>query len=94
MVLHILFHVIECLILPSILVAFGGHLTEESAVAIDKTETLILEERTGRFDEEESLTECRNWLDMSLTQVERNSNDFIVANFTKSPCRLMPLQGE
>lgn len=33
--LHILFHVVECLILPSILVTFGGHLAEEPAQAAD-----------------------------------------------------------
>lgn len=34
-VLHLLFHVVECLIIPSILVGLGGHLTEDSAAAID-----------------------------------------------------------
>lgn len=40
--LHILFHVIECLVLPSILVAFGGHLTEEP-VAADSAEMTELD---------------------------------------------------
>ena len=43
MVLHLLFHVAECLILPSILVGLGGHLSEESAAAMDG-ETVIIEE--------------------------------------------------
>lgn len=34
MVLHLLFHVVECLLLPSLLVAFGGHLHEEPAAAL------------------------------------------------------------
>lgn len=33
--LHILFHIVECLVLPSILVAFSGHLAEETAQAAD-----------------------------------------------------------
>lgn len=33
MALHILFHVVECLILPSLFVAFSGHLHEEDALA-------------------------------------------------------------
>jgi len=33
--LHILFHVVECLVLPAILVALGGHAVEERAVAKD-----------------------------------------------------------
>ena len=33
MVLHLLFHLVEFLVLPAALVAFGGHATEEPAVA-------------------------------------------------------------
>lgn len=43
MVLHILFHVVECLILPSILVAFSGHLAEESAQATDTPSIVVSE---------------------------------------------------
>lgn len=32
-VLHLLFHVVECLIVPSIIVGLGGHLAEDSAAA-------------------------------------------------------------
>lgn len=32
---HLLFHVVECLILPSALVALGGHLHEHSAAAAE-----------------------------------------------------------
>lgn len=40
MVLHLLFHVVECLLLPSIIVAIGGHLNEEPAAAIAAEEQL------------------------------------------------------
>lgn len=35
--LHILFHVVECLLLPSLLVAFGGRLAVEDAAATNQT---------------------------------------------------------
>lgn len=43
MVLHILFHVVECLILPSILVAFGGHIAEENVLAAEDASVDIVE---------------------------------------------------
>lgn len=43
LVLHLLFHVVECLVLPSILVGLGGHLAEETAVATDG-ESIVVEE--------------------------------------------------
>lgn len=41
LVLHLLFHVVECLILPSILVGLGGHLAEESAAATNGEPVII-----------------------------------------------------
>lgn len=41
LVLHLLFHVVECLILPSILVGLGGHLAEESAAALDSESAIV-----------------------------------------------------
>ena len=43
LVLHLLFHVAECLILPSILVGLGGHLAEEPAVATDGESSIVEE---------------------------------------------------
>lgn len=43
LVLHLLFHVAECLILPSILVGLGGHLSEESAAATDGESSIVEE---------------------------------------------------
>ncbi len=43
MVLHLLFHVAECLILPSLLVGLGGHLTEEP-VAAASSESAVVED--------------------------------------------------
>lgn len=46
--LHILFHVLECLLLPGILVAFGGHAVEENATAISdaaSSENRVLEDQ-------------------------------------------------
>lgn len=39
---HVLFHVVECLILPSILVALGGHLAEEPAAAVEQSESAMI----------------------------------------------------
>lgn len=41
MILHILFHVVECLLLPSIFVALGGHLHEEDALATSSGAIII-----------------------------------------------------
>ena len=46
MVLHLLFHVVECLVLPSVLIVLGGHLNEEPAVAITVEERLNIDEPT------------------------------------------------
>ncbi len=40
--LHLLFHVVECLVLPSILLSFGGHLHDESASALDQTTSEVM----------------------------------------------------
>lgn len=32
--LHILFHVVECLVLPAVFIALGGHAVEEQAAAM------------------------------------------------------------
>lgn len=45
--LHILLHVVECLVLPAMLVGLSGHAAEESAMA---TESSVMTEITG--DEE------------------------------------------
>lgn len=37
--LHFLFHVVECLVLPAVLVGLGGHFTEAPAVALEQTQT-------------------------------------------------------
>ena len=39
LVLHFLFHVVECLVLPAVLVGLGGHFTEAPAVALEQTQT-------------------------------------------------------
>lgn len=44
LVLHLLFHVLECLILPSILVGLGGHFAEEPVSAISEERVLSSEE--------------------------------------------------
>ncbi len=43
LILHLLFHLVECLVLPSILVGLGGHLAEESAVATSGEATIVEE---------------------------------------------------
>lgn len=48
-VLHLLFHVVECLLLPSILVGLGGHLAEEPAAATGG-ESAIIERGTEAED--------------------------------------------
>lgn len=47
---HILFHVVECLVLPAVLVAFSGHAVEEQAVATSESVTveLILNDEAER----------------------------------------------
>lgn len=37
--LHFLFHVVECLVLPAVLVGLGGHFTEAPVVALEQTQT-------------------------------------------------------
>ncbi len=37
MILHVLFHVVECLVLPAALVALGGHAVEEDAAAVSES---------------------------------------------------------
>lgn len=46
MLLHLLFHVVECLLLPSLLVAFGGHVHGESAHEHVSTDTVAAEQLT------------------------------------------------
>lgn len=41
MVAHLVFHIVELLILPAILVAFSSHATEEPVMAATKTEERI-----------------------------------------------------
>lgn len=47
MVLHVLFHVAECLVFPAILVALGGRAAEEQAAATGEITTAIIEESAG-----------------------------------------------
>lgn len=44
MVLHILFHVAECLVLPALLVAFSGNQDDATAVSEDVVEMIELDE--------------------------------------------------
>ena len=37
--LHFLFHVVECLVLPAVLVGLGGHFTEAPAAALEQPQT-------------------------------------------------------
>lgn len=37
MILHVLFHIVECLVLPAALVALGGHAVEEDAAAVSES---------------------------------------------------------
>jgi len=40
-VLHVLFHVVECLIIPTALVALGGRVTQEDAAAVSKSALVV-----------------------------------------------------
>lgn len=60
MSLHILFHILECLLLPGILMAFGGHAVEENATAI--SEEVLLED--GELGSQSSF--CRLQITSSL----------------------------
>lgn len=42
MILHILFHVVECLVLPAALVALGGHAVEEDAAAATSESAMVV----------------------------------------------------
>lgn len=44
MVLHILFHVVECLVLPTVFVALGGHAVEEQAAAAGESVLVVYAE--------------------------------------------------
>lgn len=44
MVAHIMFHVVECLILPAVIVGLSGHAVEEQAAAAD--ESVMAQEQT------------------------------------------------
>lgn len=44
MILHILFHVVECLVLPAALVALGGHAVEEDAAAVSESVIVVSDE--------------------------------------------------
>lgn len=35
--LHVMFHVVECLVLPAVFVALGGRVVEEQAAAADES---------------------------------------------------------
>lgn len=41
MILHVLFHVVECLVLPAALVALGGHAVEEDAAATSESAMVV-----------------------------------------------------
>lgn len=41
-VLHVLFHVVECLIVPALFVAFSGHSDDSSATAAESSEVVEL----------------------------------------------------
>lgn len=49
--LHILLHVVECLVLPAIIVAFSSHSVEETAVATDTVWTRELTNDTMEYTE-------------------------------------------
>ena len=67
--LHILFHVVECLILPSLLVALGGHAVEEDAIAKSQFESISVEV--------ESETLCVTRFSSSIIHVDdERTNDF------------------
>lgn len=46
--LHIAFHIVECLVLPAVLVSLGGHAVEEQAAATSKS-MQIIDEKEERF---------------------------------------------
>lgn len=49
--LHVLFHVVECLVLPAMLVALGGHAVEEQAAATGESALIVYaEEREDEPD--------------------------------------------
>lgn len=42
--LHVLFHVVECLVLPTVFVALGGHAVEEQAAAASESALVVYTE--------------------------------------------------
>lgn len=49
--LHILFHVIECLVLPSIFVALSSHLSEEQAMAANNDSEVVVNAGMPSYDD-------------------------------------------
>lgn len=47
--LHLLFHVVECLILPAIIVGFSGHAHNHDTIAVEETAEVIQVEQLSNF---------------------------------------------
>lgn len=41
MVLHVLLHIVECLVVPAVLVALGGQATHEDAAAVSESAEIV-----------------------------------------------------
>lgn len=48
--LHFLFHVVECLVLPAVLVGLGGHFSETPAVAIESGQVVLTEPQEAMLE--------------------------------------------
>lgn len=74
MIAHFLFHVIECLVLPAILVGFGSHVTQEDALAADE-ETIINDASNGSDGtRHDSILDWNFYDAWEILDLERSSN--------------------